>query len=54
MLNRVYEVEEYMGRPFIDEIANMHQEHIRMVVDKSISRGTHLGKTVIHMLNNSE
>jgi hypothetical protein len=23
-INRVYEVEEYMGRPFIEEVASMH------------------------------
>lgn len=30
-LNRVYEVEEYMGRSFMEEIANMHQDHIKMI-----------------------
>ena len=31
ILNRVYEVEEYMGRLFIEEVANMHQDHIRTI-----------------------
>ncbi len=53
-VKRVYEVEEYMGKPFIEEIADMHQEHIRMVVDEAMARGTHLGKTVIQMLHKSD
>ena len=54
LLNRVYEVEEYMGVPFMDEISNMHQEHIRMVVDESIARGTHLGKSVMQIVKEGE
>ena len=54
MLNRVYEVEEYMGKPFIDEIANMHQEHIRMLVDESIAKGTNLGKSVMQIVKDAE
>jgi hypothetical protein len=30
-LNRVYEVEEYMGKPFMQDIADMHQDHITML-----------------------
>jgi len=30
ILNRVYEVEEYMGKSFMEEIANMHQDHLKM------------------------
>ena len=30
-LNRVYEVEEYMGKLFIEDLGNMHQDHIRML-----------------------
>ena len=54
MLNRVYEVEEYMGKPFIDEISNMHQEHIRMLVDESVSKGTNLGKSVMQIVKDAE
>jgi hypothetical protein len=30
-LNRVFEVEEYMGVPFMQDIAQMHQDHIKML-----------------------
>ena len=30
VLNRVFEVEEYMGRVFTEELADMHQAHLRL------------------------
>ena len=29
-LNRVYEVEEYMGGYFIDELAKLHRDHVKL------------------------
>lgn len=28
-LSRVYEIEEHVGRPFIDELAEMHLSHLK-------------------------
>ena len=53
-LNRVFEVEEYMGVPFMQDIAQMHQEHIRMVRNQRQTSVFSLGKTVADIVNESE
>lgn len=39
LLNRVFEVEEYMGRLFIEEVADMHQDHIRLLKNEAAASG---------------
>lgn len=45
-LNRVFEVEEYMGRTFIEDLANMHQEHIRIIKNQHAGTARAIGRTV--------
>ena len=54
ILNRVYEVEEYMGRPFMDEVANMHQEHIRMLKHQATKNPQAMGKSIQQIVLESE
>eukprot|EP00347_Sterkiella_histriomuscorum_P005365 403356888 len=38
-INRVYEVEEYMGKLFIEDLSNQHQDHIRMQKQNQVKIG---------------
>lgn len=53
-LNRVYEVEEYIGRTFIEVVANMHQEHIRTIRANQAKLPMNIGKNIYELLLDSD
>ena len=54
LLNRVYEVEEYMGQPFMQDLAIMHDQHLTMIKNENKGKSVMGGKSLMQISSEAE
>lgn len=54
VLNRVFEVEEYMGRPFMEGLGLMFQDHIKMLKNTVLRTPQGIGRSIQQIILESE